>query len=185
MGGGGGGGKGGGGKEDSSGSAALEAFAKEMQEMSRPVRQETFDQVLEGLQTGGINARIPMITTAVESSRAATSNALRQIDSSLAAGGLTNTGTGQRVRAEALMSGEQRTSQIPIELVQAFIQNALGQITGTQQTVVQGYGGAADAQSRMYAANTGAQAQRDAAMLAMIGSIGQGAGMAAGGGFFG
>src|SRR5688572_14383634 len=171
MGGGGGGGKGGG-SENTSGSAALEAFAKEMQEMSRPVRQETFAQVLEGLQTGGVTSKIPQINTAIEASRGATSSSIKQIDEQLAMMGLSNTGTGQKIRAEALAMGEQRTSQIPSELVQQFIQNALGQITGTQQTVVQGYGGAAEAQSRMYAANTSAASQQQMAMMQMIGSLG-------------
>jgi hypothetical protein len=164
------------GETNTSGSAALEAFAKEMQEMSRPVREETFSQVLEGLKTGGIGARIPMITSAVEASPGATSNALRQIDDQNALMGTSGTFTGQRARADALMSGEQRTAQLPTGLVQAFIQNALGQITGTQQTAVQGYGGAADAQSRMYAANTNAAAQQQAALLQMFGSMGETAG---------
>jgi hypothetical protein len=101
------------GETNTSGSAALEAFAKEMQEMSRPVREETFSQVLEGLKTGGIGARIPMITSAVEASPGATSNALRQIDDQNALMGTSGTFTGQRARADALMSGEQRTAQLP------------------------------------------------------------------------
>jgi hypothetical protein len=156
-----------GGSQQTSGSQELEAFTGELREQSRPVRQEVFNQILEGLKTGGLNAQIPMIQQGVESSRAATSNALRQLDENMAVTGLNRTGFGARARGETLMQGEQRTAQIPFELVQQFITTALGQATGTPTTIVQGLGAASDSQARLGAANTQAQA---ALMSALFGA---------------
>ena len=90
---------GGGGKGKTSQSGQLDALIQEFATTSRPARQELFGQVTEALQTGGIGARIPIISKAVESSKAATSQALTQIDESLARSGLSDSTFGARIRA--------------------------------------------------------------------------------------
>jgi len=170
-----------GGDSQPSGSKELEAFAGELREQSRPVREETFKQILEGLTTGGIGARIPIINSAVESSRAATSNALRQLDESLATTGLAGTGFGARARGDTLLAGEARTAALPTELIQQFITTALGQATGTPTTIVQGLGAAAGAQAQSQAASQAAFAQLLGSMFQAGGAIGGGLGA---GGYF-
>lgn len=164
----GGGGKGG--SSQTSASRELEAFTGELREQSRPVRQEVFAQILEGLRTGGIGARIPIIQQAVEASRQATSSALRQLDQSLAQTGLAGTAFGARARGETLLAGEQRTAQLPTELVQQFINTALSQATQTPTTIVQGLGAASQSQAQLQAAQ---MAQFASLLSALFGAGGQ------------
>lgn len=149
-----------GGKSPStSASKAGEGFAKELQEQSRPLRQELFTQLLEGLQTGGVGAQIPIIQRSVEQSRVAGSNSLRQLDEQLALSGLAGTPFGERSRAETVRLNEQNTASIPTNIVQQFIGQAPSLVTGTGQTATQGFAAAGSSQAAVRAAQIAAVSQ--------------------------
>jgi len=151
-----GGGKGGG----NSGSKKLEKIAKNFYDETTPLRQEMQDQFLEALTTGGVEARIPMVNKAVESSRQATSNTLRQLDTQLAQSGLAGTPFGQQIQTQALQSGNQQTAGVPFNIIAQLLQQIPGYVTGANQTVVTGLGQAA-----------GAQAQQTGADASMLGAL--------------
>src|SRR3989304_3775010 len=104
---------GGGGGFTSTPDPEVSAFAKEVREQSRPVREEVFKQVFEALRTGGIGARLPIAQRAVESSRSATSATLRELDEGFAQAGGRNNEFYQRIRALTALAGRQETEGIP------------------------------------------------------------------------
>ncbi len=169
---GGGGGKGS--QAQTSASRELEAFTGEIRQQSRGTRELLFSQAEEALRTGGVGAQIPSITRAQESSRLATSRALEQIDVSLAQSNLAGTPFGERVRAEALTTGEFATSQIPTQQAASIIQTFPGIASGAAIPIITGLGSAASAQANLGGAQTAAKAQTTAALFGAGGSIGAG-----------
>ena len=146
-----GGGKGGGGGS----SDKLAKIAKKFFKETKDVRRELQDQFMEALVTGGVEARIPIIQKSQEASREATSSSLRQLDTQLAQSGLAGTPFGENIRAQTMMTGEQRTAAIPTEIVGQLLQQIPGFVTGANQTVVSGLGSAASAEAQSQAANAG------------------------------
>jgi len=152
-----GGGKDGGGGAEGMFGQELAATTKEIREMSRPVRAETYAQTLEALKTGGVGARIPMIQRAVEGSRVATSNALQQITESLASSGLKNTPFGQRTLAEVRTKGAAREADIPTQIAAAMAGFAPQLTQGAEKTTVAGYGTGYGAAAQAGAARYGSE----------------------------
>lgn len=150
----------GGGKGNNNSADRLSNLAKLFAQETTPLRREMNDQFLEALTTGGVEARIPMINKAVESSRQATSNTLRQLDQQLAMSGLAGTPFGQQMRTGALQTGEQQTAGVPFNIIGQLLQQIPGYVTGANQTVVTGLGQAA-----------GAEAQSQGAQSSMLGAL--------------
>lgn len=167
--------KGKGGGAGPSASKALEAIATQTFEESTPARQELLSQFLEGLRTGGVEARIPIVQRGVEESRAATSGALRQLDEQLALTGMAGTPFGQRIRAETLTAGEQAASRIPLDVIQQFLSQVPGFVTGQQQISVSGLGQAGAAQANVQSAQIAAFAQLMSALTGAGGRVGSAA----------
>lgn len=136
-----------GGKGGGDASKDLGKIAKEFFKETKDIRGELEDQFLEALTTGGVGARIPIIEKAQEASRMATSNSLQQLDTQLAQSGLAGTPFGNRIRADALMSGRRETAMIPTNIVGQLLQQVPGYVTGANQTVVSGLGNAASAEA--------------------------------------
>ena len=101
-------------------------FVKLFEGETRPLRSELFGQITEALRTGGVGAHIPIIQSAVASSRAATSSALRGTSDSLARTGLSRTPFATRELTGTRLTGEQATTGIPTSLAQALMQFAPG-----------------------------------------------------------
>jgi len=152
----GGGGKGG----ESGANEDLGKIAKQFFAETTPLRQETISQFLEALTTGGVGARIPIISKAQEQSRQATSNTLRGTDQQLAQSGLAGTPFGENIRAQTLQQGQQATAMVPIDIINQMLTQIPGFVTGSNQVVVSGLGQAADAQAQ--------QAQQPAGLLGAI-----------------
>jgi hypothetical protein len=68
----------------------------------------------------------------MEAAQHADAAAFGQTQEGLALTGLNRTPFGQPLLAQRRQQGEAHAAMIPTELVQQYIQNALGQITGTQ-----------------------------------------------------
>ena len=99
---------------------SISQFTSEVREQSRPVREEVFKQVFEALRTGGIGARLPIAQRGVESSRAATSATLRELDEGFAQAGGRNNEFNQRIRALTSMAGAQETEAIPTAIAREW-----------------------------------------------------------------
>ena len=140
---------GGGSKGKTSSSKSLERIAEAFFAETTPARQELIGQMEEALTTGGVGARMPIISKAEESSRQATSNALRALETQLATTGQAGTPFGTRARAETTQRGEQATAGIGPNIIAQFLQQIPGFITGSNQMTIQGLTGAAGAQAQM------------------------------------
>lgn len=147
----GGGGKGGGNES----SEALGAIANAFFTETTPLRQQLIGQYSEALQTGGSEARMPVIQKAQEQSRQATSNTLAGLDAQLAQSRLAGTPFGEQIRANALQQGQQATAAVPTNIVAQMFQQIPGFVTGANQTVVSGLGSAAGAEAQSAGANAG------------------------------
>lgn len=142
----GGGGVGGKARSTPQQSQELEGFLKEFRTDVRPIRQESFRQIAEALQTGGVGAQLPIATKAVEATRSATSTALTQIDESLARSNLAGTPFGERIRAGQIQAGEIEASRIPVEMAAQLASLAPNLATGSAGTIISGLGTAAGQQ---------------------------------------
>lgn len=155
----------------------ISAFAGEVREESRPVRQEIFRQVTEALKTGGVGAQIPLITRSVEASRAATSRTLAETEASLGRSRLSGTPFGQRILAETRLGGETAAAQIPTALAQQFTSVAPNLALGSAGTVISGLTNAANigvAQRQIGAQESIAQLQFYGQIIsALLGAGGQ------------
>jgi hypothetical protein len=167
----GGGGKGGGGSTQTSGSAALEAIAKQINEEITPVRQEFTKQLQEALTTGGVGARLPLVQSMTEQAGKATSDTLKQVTDQLSQSGMIKSPYGQRILADTALSGEYAKKSIPSSVVQQLLSVLPNYTLGTGNTIVSGLTGASDAQSRMYAANTQADAAKGASQMQFAGKL--------------
>ena len=131
---------GGGSKGESGASKDLGKLAKRFEKETRGTRGELVDQMYEALTTGGVGARIPIISKAVESSQRATSESLKALDAQLAQTGLAGTPFGVRARQEAEQGGRFATSQISPNIISQIISQIPGFVTGQQQIAVSGLG---------------------------------------------
>ena len=103
--------------------------AESILQQSAPARKELLGQTLEALKTGGVGARIPIIQRAVEASKQATGNALRQTSGDLASRGITGP-YASSILAATREGGAQATSQIPTNIAGEMIGRAPGIVGG-------------------------------------------------------
>lgn len=119
-------------------SAALVPASQGILSQVGGVAQEFFGQMLEMLQTGGVGAQAPIISRALESSKQATSTALRETEAGLTQRGLVGTPFGERTLAAQRGAGAAETARIPTDIATTFmslIPQAVGQ---AQQTGISG-----------------------------------------------
>lgn len=117
----------GGGKGGNSGRNGQDLLSNTIADLTaetRPIRQELSSQFQEALTTGGIGARIPIITAMQEQSKAATANALRGTGEQLSMQGLSRTPFAASTLAGIRQQGDLATSLIPSSVAQSFIAGA-------------------------------------------------------------
>lgn len=112
---------GGGGKSQGQTGANVIPFAKMFEGETRPLRQQLFGNITEALRTGGSNANVPIIQSAVSGARGAMSDALRGTTEGFARSGLSGTPFAARTLAGSRMQGTEQISQIPTQIVQALM----------------------------------------------------------------
>lgn len=119
-------------------SAALVPASQGILSQVGGVAQEFFGQMLEMLQTGGVGAQAPIISRALESSKQATSTAMRQTEEGLTQRGLAGTPFGERILAGQRATGAAETSRVPTDIATAFMSLIPQAIGGAQQTGISG-----------------------------------------------
>jgi hypothetical protein len=144
---------GGGGKGENKSGEALGKIAQRFFGETTPLRRELIGQYEEGLTTGGVGARMPIISKSQEASRRATSNTLAGLDQQLAQSGLAGTPFGVQQRTEAEQRGRYATSQIPTQIVGQMLAQIPGFVTGSNQVTVSGLGQAAGAEAQSQGAS--------------------------------
>lgn len=118
----------------------LDSMVKELFGQTRSARTDLFSQLSEALRTGGIGARIPIVSKAVEAAKGGVSKALTQTDEALAKIGLTGTPFGENIKAQTRLAGEGSVARIPTDYAQHFIDMAPALISGQTGQAVQGAG---------------------------------------------
>lgn len=130
------------------GSKTLERLAERQYNLLEPGLKLYAGQTEEALRTGGIGAQIPVIKRAEEGSRAATSQALTQLDQQLALSpALASSPWAALARGRVLQAGELSTSQIPVQIAQGFIGAAPGFLNQGAQISFGGLGSAGGQQT--------------------------------------
>lgn len=102
-------------------------------------RSTYINQLLEALITGGVGARIPIISQAVEGVRRASSKSLEATEADLARSGLAGTPYGEQIKASTALEGNVAASSKRADMIQALLDQIPGFIQGTQQTQMMGY----------------------------------------------
>jgi len=102
------------------------------------LRGGLIDTMQEILGTGGTN--VPIISSAVESSKRAASKTLTQTDAELARTRLAGTPFGANTRANVVQEGNLSSEMVKNNFAQRIFDMIPGFLTGTNQTIVGGYG---------------------------------------------
>ena len=127
-------------RTDSPAASTLARIAEQFATETTGVRTGLIEAMQEVLSTGG--SSIPIISSAVEGSRKASSRALSEVDKELATSGLAGTPHGENIRATQISEGEQTASKTK----DAMAQNIFGMISnfvlGQSQTATSGLAGA-------------------------------------------
>ena len=92
---------------------------------SQPFKQLA-GQTSEALQTGGVNAQIPIISRSVDAARSAYSNSLKTTQENLARSGLSGSSFGQQIMGELGMSSGEDIAATGPNAAGQFIQGAPG-----------------------------------------------------------
>lgn len=150
---------GGGKKENASQVDDLGSYARLLFNETAGLRQEFTDQGLEALQTGGINAKIPIIARALEASRGAMSRSRQTTHDSLARSNLAGTPFGQSILAQQEITGNQQIADIPTQYASNFVSLLPQYISTLTGQGVTGLGGAASAQTGLYGSYNNAYGQ--------------------------
>lgn len=150
-------GSGGGGKGGASDSSdAMAELAKGFAKESKPARMDYLQMLTDYMKGGTPQAQIPIIQTATEQSKKATSDTLRSIGDSLSSSGLGGTPYGQGVKAQAEISGNQATAAVPSGILSTLLQQIPNFLTGQQSVAMQGLSGSASADASRYGSAKGA-----------------------------
>lgn len=118
----------GGGKGSGSGSGAsgppkvVKRTMRDQSKAAKPVLNEIGAQILEALQTGGVNARIPIMQRTVEAGRHASAQASQNAENAVARG---NYGPyGRMLTENVAQQGEFNTSQSAMQVIQQLMNMA-------------------------------------------------------------
>jgi hypothetical protein len=156
------------------------------------IAKEYGSQINEALKTGGVGAQIPIINRAVENSRQATSNTMRDLDSQFGKFNLSGTPYGEALRANTSLAGEQAAGNIPTDTAKQFIAGALpymtatpgaaytGQIVGAGQAGLGVTTAKGMAETNASMANKQAAAQLYSSLIGMVGNLAKSGGGGAG-----
>jgi hypothetical protein len=155
---------GGGSKGKTGASKKLEKIGSAFFKESTPARQELLSQMEEALTTGGVGARMPIISKAEEASKQATSRSLRALEGQLAQTGQAGTPFGTRALGEMSQRGEQATAAIGPQMAAQFLAQIAPLVFGQASQGIQGLSGAVEGQ----AGQAGAEAQWLKAMTSMF-----------------
>ena len=141
--------------EESSSANKLAILAEQFAAETTGVRTGLIEAMQEVLSTGG--SSIPIVSSAVEGSRRASSRALSEVDKELATSGLAGTPYGENIRAGQISEGEQTAAKTK----DAMAQNIFGMISnfvlGQSQTAVGGLSGAISGDTTTRESAKGAQ----------------------------
>jgi hypothetical protein len=118
--------------------APLGQYGENVNAVTLPVLRSLGTQILQALNTGGVGARVPAITSAVDASRQANSDAATSTAENLAAGGAGGSSFAADVLAQQQMQGNEATGAIPGEVA--------GEIAG-EAPGIGTYGGGESAES--------------------------------------
>ncbi len=121
---------------------ALSKIAQSFFTETEPLRSEFTNQLLQLLQTGGTNARVPIIEKSVEATRKASSDALGATQTELARSGLAGTPFGENVLATQTATGEQAAAKTKIDLLRELLAQVSGYTLGTGNVAISGLSGA-------------------------------------------
>lgn len=116
-------------------------FAGAMQQLfgeTKGLRDALAGQFESLLKTGGTQATIPIIGQAMETSKQATSQSLRQTEEQLAQQGLSGTPFGASILANQRTAGNIAGSQIPTQINQEMLKMIPQYLLGQLQAGVQG-----------------------------------------------
>lgn len=125
----------GGGKTSTSSSSSpfspyLGAMGAQAWRAGKPTMQTLGAQTAEGLQTGGVNARIPSINASLASARTAASSSYQNLKNHLAQSGLLNSSFGQQLLGEEQTSTGQQIADIPSADTNQFLSMAVPTVAG-------------------------------------------------------
>jgi len=121
---------------------------------TKEIRGEYTKQLMEALTTGGVGARIPIISKAMEASKRATSQSVRGAEENITRSGFAGTPFGEAILANISREGAYTTSQIGPQYAQQLISGIPGYVGGTLQAATQGMGTAAQASASVRGAAT-------------------------------
>lgn len=107
---------------------------------TKNLRGEYNEQLMEALTTGGVGARIPIISKAMEASKRATSKAMTGAGEDMARKGLSGSPFGEAILSNISREGAYATSQIGPQYAQQMISGIPGYVGGMAQTAVGGMG---------------------------------------------
>jgi hypothetical protein len=165
---GGGGSKGGSSSSDTAATKALADISKQVWNESKPGFQELMSQGMEAWKTGGTSASIPMVQRAVESSKVAGSEAMKQAESGLASSGLSGTPYGESILAQTGLSSELAANNAGMDIGKYIMSMLPGLVTGGQSNAFSGLSNTANAQAAIKNANTAAATSKGNSMMSFL-----------------
>lgn len=126
---------------------------------TKELRGEYADQLMEALTTGGVGARIPIISKAMEASKRATSKAMTGAEEDMSRKGLSGTPFGEAILGSISREGAYTTSQIGPQYAQQMISGIPGYVGGMVTAAGTGMGTASTGSATTQAAAVGAHGQ--------------------------
>lgn len=130
--------------EPSQAGEKLAGVAQRIIRETNPVRREILGQQLEALQTGGVNAQIPIVQRAVDASNRAASQATEAARSDIARTGLAGTPFGANVLANVGLEGRARSAAIPSAIAGSIASGAPAFVSSIQSQGLEALRSAAD-----------------------------------------
>lgn len=124
---------------------ALADISMQLYNQTKSLRQETLQQIEEGLTTGDIGARLPEIQQGVESSMVQGAKEQTQLTDAAAASGQSRTPFALRQAAETELASSARTALVPSDYISAIIRTGEPIIYGQAPGIaIEGLGGLAN-----------------------------------------
>lgn len=117
-------------------SATLGMFARQRNNESQQVLKPLAAQTQEALQTGGVNARIPIVNANLAAAKTAASSSMNSIKDHLAQSGLLNSSFGQEILAKQGSETSQEIAGIPAQDTQNFLNMGVNAAMGESRGAV-------------------------------------------------
>jgi hypothetical protein len=145
---------------------SVKRIGEEQWSITKPIEQQWAQQALELMQTGGVQSYNPIISSATEAVKRATSQAMKGTEASLATSGLAGTPYGERILAETGLQGSLTESQVASNTWNSLVAGIPSFATTVGGTATSALSSAAGTQANIISSQNqlaGAQAQSDAA----------------------